>query len=57
MKWLSDLSGDSPHGGRLAKVMIRAKVHWRLEDLQAYTQERERVRLRHESRKEGLDGS
>ena len=45
MKWLSDLSGDGPRGDRLPKVMVRGKVRWRLEDLQAYAQEREQVRL------------
>ena len=35
-KWLSDISGSGPRGSRLSKVMVRGKVHWRLEDLRAY---------------------
>jgi len=40
MKWLSDISGNGPRGGRLPKVMVRGKVYWRLEDLQAYREGR-----------------
>lgn len=36
MKWLSDISGEGPKGGRLPKCTVRGKVHWRLTDLQAY---------------------
>ena len=44
-KWLSNISGNGPKGGKLPKVMMRGKVHWRLKDLQAYAQEREQARM------------
>ena len=44
MKWLSDISGDGPRGGKLHSHKVRGKVHWRLEDLQAYKDGRQRQR-------------
>ena len=44
-KWLSDMSGNGPRGGKLPKVKIRGLVRWRLVDLQAYERDREQVRL------------
>jgi len=40
MKWLSDISGEGPHGGRLQKYKVRGIVFWRLEDLQDYDRRR-----------------
>ena len=40
MSWLSELSGEGPRGGRLAKVMVRSKTYWRLEDLEEYRRRR-----------------
>ncbi len=42
MKWLSDLSGNGPRGGRLPKVTVRGKVYWRLSDLQAYRERKDK---------------
>jgi len=42
MKWLSDISGEGPRGGRLQKCKVRGKVYWRLEELQAYKDSRRR---------------
>ena len=35
-RWLSDLSGDGPRGGRIPKVVKKRKPFYRLEDLQRY---------------------
>ena len=35
-KWVSDLSGGGPRGGKLHPCKVGGKVRWRLEELQAY---------------------
>ena len=37
---LSIISGNGPRGGQLQNFMVHGRVHWRLDDLQAY-QEKE----------------
>ena len=40
--WISMLSGKGPKGGQLTNHLIRGRVHWKLEDLQEYREQRER---------------
>ena len=48
VKWLSDISGEGPRGGKLHSHKVRGKVHWRLEELQAYRDGRQRQRQNNE---------
>jgi len=41
-RWISMLSGKGPKGGQLTNHLIRGRVHWRLQELQAYKEARER---------------